>query len=350
LTINRRLNGDYSSICLGLDHEIFNLLKIKLGLVFEKDNKLKIKSPFMRKKYFVSLLFFVLAGSIATLFFYDYAVNISTKIPSGNPSNASNPGKEKTLLYVGVISRYPPNIIFKGYQPIIDYLNQNDKFHFELKLSTSYSETLDQLINGEVVVAFFGSLLYVKAHGQYGIIPILKPLNEDFKPFFKSVFFTKKISKINSIKDLRGKTVALPSQESFSGNWLIQYELIKHNIRESDIKVIKNFSYHQNVIFQVLNGSFDAGVVKDRVIKEYKDRDIKVIAYSEDVPGSPIVAVKNYNKDAISIIKSLLLKIDLTKTYYQNLVKNWDKEFLFGFVEAKDSDYDLIRKYSGIKK
>ncbi len=54
--------------------------------------------------------------------------------------------------------------------------------------------------------------------------------------------------------------------------------------------------------------------------------------------------------DIINTIKSLLLKINLKETKYKELVKSWDSEFTFGFVEAKDSDYDLIRKYSGNTK
>jgi phosphonate transport system substrate-binding protein len=303
-----------------------------------------------RKEFLLSLLVFTIVGFAATFLFYKSAIDISTKIPSGKQEFNSVTEKEKVAVYIGVISRYPPNIIFKGYQPIIDYLNQNEKFQFELKLSTSYSETVNQLINGEVAVAFFGTLLYTNAHERYGIIPILKPLNEDFKPFFKSVVFTRSNSSIASIKDLKGKRVALPSSESFSGNWLIKYELLKYNILEKDIKEIKNFAYHQNVIYQVLNGDFDAGVVKDRVIGEYDERKIKIIGYSEPVPGSPIVAAKNYDTEIINTIKSRLLQIDLKKSAYRELVKSWDKEFIYGFVEANDSDYDLIRKYSGKQK
>jgi len=303
-----------------------------------------------KKEFLLSLLVFTIVGFAATFLFYKSAIDISTKIPSGKQEVKSVSEKEKLTVYIGVISRYPPNIIFKGYQPIIDYLNQNEKFQFELKLSTSYSETVNQLINGDVAVAFFGSLLYINAHERYGIIPILKPLNEDFKPFFKSVVFVKSSSNINSIKDLKGKRIALPSSESFSGNWLVKYELSKYNILEKDIKEIKNFAYHQNVIYQVLNGDFDAGVVKDRVIEEYDDRKIKVIAYSEPVPGSPIVAAINHDPEIIDAIKSLLLKIDLKHPKYQEILKSWDKEFLYGFVEANDSDYDLIRKYSGKQK
>lgn len=309
---------------------------------------LKNVSSEMRKKYFIAFLSLIFFGIIVSIIFYQYAVDISTNIKSDSVYSNDLSDKNKKLLYVGVISRYPPNIIFKGYQPIIDYLNQNDKYHFELKLSTTYTETVNQLINGDVTIAFFGSLLYVNTHEKYGIVPILKPLNEDFKPFFRSVLFTKKQSNINSVQDLIDKKIALPSRESFSGNWLINYEIMKQGISKTQLKGIKNFAYHQNVIFQVLSGSFDAGVVKDRVIKEYENRELKVIAYSEPVPGSPIVATKNYDAEAIGVIKSLLLKIDLTRPYYEELVKNWDKEFIFGFVEANDSDYNLIRKYSGL--
>lgn len=308
-------------------------------------------SSFMfRKEFLLSLLVFIAVGLAATFLFYKSAIDISTKIPVEKQETISSSEKQKQIVYIGVISRYPPNIIFKGYQPIIDYLNQNEKYHFELKLSTSYTETVNQIKNGEVAIAFFGTLLYINAHERYGIIPILKPLNEDFKPFFKSVAFVKNSDKIKSIRDLKGKRIALPSEESFSGNWLIKYELLKHNILERDIKEIKNFAYHQNVIYQVLSGSFDVGVVKDRVIKEYKDKGIRIIGFSEPVPGSPIVAAKDYDEDIINTIKSLLLKINLKEIKYKELVKSWDNEFTFGFVEAKDSDYDLIRKYSGKQK
>ena len=315
-----------------------------------KKNIFSNASFMLRKEFLLSLLVFIVVGFAATFLFYKSAIDISTNVKADEQEINSSSEKQKQIVYVGVISRYPPNIIFKGYQPIIDYLNQNEKYQFELKLSTSYSETVNQLINGDVAVAFFGTLLYINAHESYGIIPILKPLNEDFKPFFKSVVFTKPNNSIFSIKDLIGKRVALPSSESFSGNWLIKYELLKYNILEKDIKEIKNFAYHQNVIYQVLSGDFDAGVVKDRVIKEYDNRKIKIIGYSEPVPGSPIVAAKDYDAEIITTIKSLLLKIDLNQSKYQELIKSWDKEFTYGFVEANDSDYDLIRKYSGKQK
>jgi phosphonate transport system substrate-binding protein len=304
----------------------------------------------LRKEFLLSLLVFIIVGFAATFLFYKSAIDISTKTPSHDQEDNSVSENKKIMIYVGVISRYPPNIIFKGYQPIIDYLNQNEKYQFELKLSTSYSETVNQLVKGDVAIAFFGSLLYINAHERFGIVPILKPLNEDFKPFFKSVAFTRSDGEVNSFEDLKGKRIALPSEESFSGNWLIKYELLKYNILEKDIKEIKNFSYHQNVIYQVLSGDFDAGVVKDRVIKEYDNRKIKIIGYSEPVPGSPIVASIDYNADIINTVKSLLLRIDLRETKYQELVRTWDKEFTYGFVEANDSDYDLIRKYSGKQK
>lgn len=346
MTIFRRHFGDISPHLINLTKES-SVLAIGLVFVSKMNNYFKNIPVSMRKKYLIFISSVFLIGILGTVLFYNYVVDISTITrPEVNTIENTNHLK-KPICYVGVISRYPPNIIFNGYQPIIDYLNQNDKYHFELKLSTSYSETVDQLINGNISVAFFGSLLYINAHKQYGIVPILKPLNEDHKPFFSSILFTRNNSGIITIKDIVGKKIALPSQESFSGNWLIKYELKKIGVSEKDLIEIKNFPFHQNVVFQVTNGNYDVGVVKDKVFKDYKNRDLKLVAYSEPVPGSPIVAAKNYDAEVIETIKSLLLKIDSTKPYYKNLVKNWDEEFIYGFVEANDSDYNPIRKYSG---
>lgn len=298
----------------------------------------------MQKKIIFLVLVFIVLGIMATLLFYNLAMNIPVSYKYKKEENAPNREKQKEIVYFGVISRYPPNIIFKGYQPIMDYLTKETKYHFELKLSTSYEETLRQLAKGEVAAAFFGSYLYTKAHITEGIIPILKPLNEYNEPYFRSVIITRTESKINSIKDLNGKKIALPSKESFSGNWLTKYELSKDGIPLSKPDTVQNFAHHHSVVYQVLKGNFEAGVVKEIVAKEFMSRGLKIIAYSNEVAGSPIVVPRNFNPDITREIKNAFLKINTSDEYFKELLKNWDKEFIYGFVEAKDEDYDPIRE------
>ena len=309
--------------------------------------KLKLKpeiSEGMQKRIIIFSIIFVVLGTVATLLFYNYAMNITVGYSFNRNDSFLNKTKKKETVYFGVISRYPPNIIFKGYQPIMDYLSEETGYHFELKLSGSYEETAKQLVNGEVAAAFFGSYYYIKAHKSIGIMPILKPLNEYKEPLFRSVIVTKSESSINSILDIKGKRIALPSKESFSGNWLIKYELNRAGFKLSDFDTVQNFAHHHTVVYQVLKGNFDAGVVREVVATEFLNRGIKIIAYSDEIPGSPIVVPVNYNKEVISQIKKAFLKINSSDLKFKEITKNWDKEFIYGFVEAKDDDYNSIRK------
>jgi len=293
----------------------------------------------------IGILFLILCfGIIAlTVLIYNYSVNIEKSFPRkiGEPTSNQNDEK-KPVVYFGVISRYTPNIIYKGYQPIMDYLTDNTSYKFELKLSNSYQETLRQLVDEEVSAAFFGTFIYLEARKLYDIEPILKPLNEDGQPFFQSALITKSSSEIFNISDLRNKKLALPSKQSFSGNWLPQYELSKYGLTLSDLDSIHNFLFHHTVVHQVQMGNFDAGIVKDRVAKEFIQNGIRIFAYSDPRSSSPIVANKDHDKKVIKEIKDALLKIDVNDPNYKDLVKNWDKEFSNGFVDTKPSDFDSI--------
>ncbi len=298
-----------------------------------------------KRNIITGVIIAVFSIGLLSVFAYRKALDISTPFPPVKKTERERAGNAgKPVVYFGVISRYPPNIIYQGYQPLMDYLSEQTPYRFVLKLSTSYQETVKQLVEGKVAAAFLGSFIYAKTRRKYGIKCILKPLNENFKPFFHSVLITRSKSLIYSFEDLKGKKLALPSDQSFSGNWLPLYELKKYGLSVQDLDSLHHFAHHHTVVYQVLKGNFDAGVVKDRVAKEYLDRGIRIFGYSDPIPGSPIVVPRNYNPEVVDAIRSALLKIDVHQPKYQKLVKNWDKEFAYGFTEASDSDYQSIQE------
>ncbi|MCK6614292.1 MAG: phosphate/phosphite/phosphonate ABC transporter substrate-binding protein [Ignavibacteriaceae bacterium] len=303
------------------------------------------KKVMQKKKLIYSFLFLLAGGTALTVFFYGYFLDISgVYTPARAEYEQVSARPEKPVVYIGVISRYPPNIIYRGYQPMLEYLTANTPYHFELKLSTDYNEAVQMLVKGETAAAFLGSYVYIKAREKHRVIPILKPLNENYQPYSRSVLITHKSSGLKELKDLKGKRLALPSQESFSGNWLISYELGRQGIKVSDIAEIQHFPHHQSVIYQVASRYFDAGVTREFLVNSLQNRDsIRIILYSEKIPTSPLVAAEGYDQNIINAISAALLMLNRSNQNLTQITRNWDSEFKYGFEKANDADYDFIR-------
>lgn len=300
-----------------------------------------------KKNKIFCLVILAILSSLFTIYFYNFALDIKQVIKiESSEFKIDSTLLRKPVVYIGVISRYPPNIIYRGYQPILDYLSSKTDYRFELKLSDDYNQAVKMLIEKKVVAAFLGSYVYVKAHKDHGVVPILKPLNENFEPSSRTVLFTSSSSNIYSINELKKRKLALPSKESFSSNWLIKYEFKKYHIKESELEEIKVFPHHQSVIHNVLKKYSDAGVTREYLVKKIKDGSIRILLYSDPFPTSPLVVASSHPKQIIDALKKTLLQINQNNPDRISITKDWDNEFIYGFVEAKDSDYNIIRTIS----
>lgn len=301
--------------------------------------------------YTTAILATVLLTAVVTVVVYKTTTDIGSPFPlvaafSGRDSSRTG----RQVVYIGVVSRYPPPVIYQGYQPIMDYLNTGARFRFELRLGRTYQETVEQLIRGDVAAAFLGTYIYVRAHEQFGVRCVLMPLNENGEPFSRSVLITVAGSPIRGIADLRGKRVALPSQDSFSGNWLPLSEFPRYGLVGETRPTFKYFSHHQSVVYQVLRGTFDAGVVKERVALEFLDRNIRIVLSSDPIPGSPLVVRGDADTAVVNGLRDVLLRIDVRRPEDRALIAQWDQEFRYGFAGASDADYDGIRRLLHVQK
>jgi phosphonate transport system substrate-binding protein len=283
-----------------------------------------------------------------TVIFYAIVMDIEREIPLSSESVETSPDTaSKPVVMLGVISRYPPTIIYRGYQPIMDYLTSETPYRFELLLSKDYSEALHLLVTNKVSAVFLGTYVYIKAHERYGVIPILKPLNENLKPESRSVLFVRRHSAITSIKDLGQKKLALPSTESFSSHWLLEYELSRYGLSANDLAEIHHFSHHHTVIAYVLNGTYDAGVTREYLMKDLFNDGCRAISYSVPMPSSPIATTKDVDPQIIAAMKTALLAVNRDEKQRALITRDWDREFVHGFVEASDADYDIVRSVLG---
>lgn len=297
-----------------------------------------------RSRVLVGSLLAVLAFGAVTVGFYQTVVDLSKPFPAEAEmflaASAEAPGD---TVFVGVISRYPSSVIYSGYQPVLDYLTVATGRYFALRLGGSYEETVAQLVDGRVAAAFLGAYLYVKAHDEHGVVSIVQPVNEDGTPWFRSALIVNEDSDINGIADLAGRRLALPPELSFSANWLSAHAMPAAGLDFASVASVRHLPHHHSVVYEVLRGNADAGVVKDRIAQEFLGRGVRVVAVSDPIPGAPIVVPARHDPALVLAIRDALLSLDRNDPAFPSLTAGWDPEFANGFTLARDEDYDALR-------
>ncbi|MBI5483931.1 MAG: phosphate/phosphite/phosphonate ABC transporter substrate-binding protein [Deltaproteobacteria bacterium] len=249
---------------------------------------------------------------------------------------------DKPVVRFGVIPRYNPLVMYKRYQPIMDYLTAETPYRFELKISKDYPEAVRFLKQGVTQVSSLGDVTFAEANLAYQAVPILKPLNGDGTPFYRSAIIVRADSPLNSIKELRGRTMAFGSPHSTSGNLIPRYMLWDNGVHIQDLKRWENLQHHDAVAKSILKGQFDAGAVKDVVAQKYKSHGLRILAWSAPIPAVPLVVRTDTPPDVVKTLTVALMKLDRANPAHQKMMQTWDDEFRHGFAPATKNDYQGI--------
>lgn len=250
----------------------------------------------------------------------------------------------KPSVKFGVITRYNPVIMYKNYQPILDYLTEHTPYRFELKLGKTYEDAVNFLQNRDTDLASFGAVTYIEAHKKYGAKAILRPLNKDGSAFYRSITVVRNDSDIKILSDLRNRSFAFASIKSTSGNLIPRYYLAKAGVHLKDLRSYVNLRHHDSVAKAVLKGEYDAGSMKDVIALKYIPKGLRIIFVSDPIPSVPFAVRNDAPEEFVESVKKALLAIDPGSPHYKKIGRYWDEEFKNGFIEANDSDYDGIRK------
>jgi phosphonate transport system substrate-binding protein len=250
--------------------------------------------------------------------------------------------KESSIVKVGVIPKDNPRIAYEKFQPLVDYLTEKTPYSFELVMKKNYGETVSALGEGEIDMAFLGPLTYLHARDEYNAETILKSITENGESFYRSVVVTKDGSQIKQLSDLNGKSFAFAAMKSTSGNLIPRYLLAENGIHLRHLEKYNNFNYHDTVVKWVLKGEYDAGAVRESVAEKYIPLGLKIIARSGPIPTGPLVIGSQTPYNLVKTIKAALL--DMVKTDKgKSVLRKIDPEYIGGFAEADDFDYEHIR-------
>jgi phosphonate transport system substrate-binding protein len=256
------------------------------------------------------------------------------------PAFAKDP-PEKPIVHFGLIPLYTPQLMYEKFQPLMEYLSANTPYRFKMRLTKDYKGIISLLQEGRIDIALLGSASYVAARdiSKVEVTPILKCLNSDGNPFYRSIIITRKDKEINNISELQGKSLAFASRWSTSGATVPLYYLYNNGIDLKALSMYFHLRYHDSVVREVLKGNYDAGAVIDTIAYSYKDKGLKFIFISEPIPELTIVVRKGASNTLGDYVRNALLKLKSDDPE----LKEWGEEIRYGFADAFDSDFDSIR-------
>ncbi len=258
--------------------------------------------------------------------------------PSGRRHEESSLEK-RPVIYLGFLA--PPGSSLRSYQPLSNHLTANTPYRFRLVFGKTSEEVIGHLEERYTDVAQLGVVSYLEAHKQFGLIPLVKPLNREGEPFSRAVFLARNDSSPRSLAELEGTAIALGPFHSTLGNLIPRYELRNAGITLEKLREIQNLEFHDEVARSVLAGRVDAGAVKDVVAYKYEHQGLRILHVSGPVPSAPL-AIRNDMPEAVS---QAIAKAFLTLGFGGAEDRHgWNEEIRYGFVRATDTDYNPIRQ------
>jgi len=250
----------------------------------------------------------------------------------------------------GIYTSDKPSDMYKKFKSVINYLEKDLKHNgidtkIKLKIYSTYDAAIDGLAKGEYDFARFGPASYILAKEKNNNIKLLVMEINKGKKIFNGVFITHKDSKIKNLEDLQNKTFAFGSNKSTIGRFLSQAELLKHGISSKELKSFNYLGRHDKVALAVLNQDFDAGVVKEKTFKKYKnkykDKQLRMVKVFDNVT-KPWVVKEGISDELYTALKSSMLKLKDKK-----VLKVFKGD---GFVESSDKEYNFVREGMNLSK
>lgn len=191
------------------------------------------------------------------------------------------------VLRVSAIPDEAPTELQRKFKPLGRYLEKKLAMKVEFTPVTDYAASVEGLVNGKLDMVWFGGFTFVQAnHMSKGkVVPLVQRV-EDEK--FRSVFVTTNKS-INSLADLKGKTLSFGSESSTSGHLMPRSFLLAAKIDpDTDLKRISFSGAHDATVAAVAGGKVDAGALNISVwekLNEQKKVDPSVVRVFYTTPA-----------------------------------------------------------------
>lgn len=253
-------------------------------------------------------------------------------------------------LIIGIIPEVDLTKQMERYTPMVRYLGKQIGMEVGVKPLANYGLIYEELRDGKIDAGFFGSFVYGMTRARLGIEPVARPVRPDGVSTYAGLLFTRKDSGIKTVKDMKGKTIALVDPATTAGYLAQKVYFKKHGIdMEKDLKIFWAGS-HDAAAKAVFKKQADVGGAKNHPFNKMSAEDpafkeaMTVLNESSTVPDNVFAVKKGLDPKMKEKIRNVLDNMDKNSEGAEVLKK-------FGaakFIATTDADYKNL--YSMVKE
>ena len=242
-------------------------------------------------------------------------------------------GKE---LQLGSVAMDIPAEMVRRLTPLTKYLSLKTGTAVEFHASPNLNTAVEDLGMNITQIAYLTPVAYMEAHEKYAAIPLVNPLSKG-KGTFTLVIAVQKDSPIKTISDLRGKKFAFGDKKAKLQPAVVETA----GIKLEEFASYDYLNHYDNIAKAVINGDFDAGILKDTVAEKFA-AGLRVIHTSPPLASYVFAVNKNLPPKTIAKLRKAMLALkndtEESKAILTALEQGYD-----GFEVAHDKDFDGVR-------
>ncbi|MDT8385543.1 MAG: phosphate/phosphite/phosphonate ABC transporter substrate-binding protein [Gammaproteobacteria bacterium] len=255
--------------------------------------------------------------------------------PVAASADTTTGGKNELLF--GSVAMDIPAIMHKRLRPLTHYLTDRLGIPVSLKLSPNMGAAIKDVATRQVDLTYLTPVAYLKAHAQGGARIVAKTVTAG-KASFQLMIVVKEDSPYQSVADLKGKSFAFGDEKAL----LQRAVVVGAGIEMKDFSEYKFIGHYDNIARAVVNGDFEAGILKDTMAFAWQGKGLRILAESPDLPPYNITASGDIDEAMLAKLKAAFLELDKNNPEHLEVIKAIDKKY-DGFAATSDADYDVVR-------
>jgi phosphonate transport system substrate-binding protein len=245
---------------------------------------------------------------------------------------------EARELKFGSVAMDIPAEMHRRLKPLTKYLSDALQQPVTLQLSPDMTTAISEVAAGHVDLSYLTPVAYLKAK-QSGDVQLVAKTVTNKMGSFQLMIVVRADSPIRTVADLAGKTFAFGDQAAI----LQRAAVVGAGMPLEKLGDYKFIGHYDNIAAGVMNGDFDAGILKDTTAFKWEGKGLRIVHSSEHLPPYNIVASKTLDPKLVAKVRAAFLKLDATKPEQAAVIHALDPSY-DGFADVTDQEYDVVRK------